>query len=156
MNLSEKFLRGQHIFILSNGMGKNRSDFFRNALIRHGATSIDETRSNYDGVNQVIIVIDENTIKTLANVQKALEKKKFYIEAKKQPGCEIRVVKSLWLSECLKQKGLVAIDEYEITAADKTDREILGDEFIQAAESLKNKLTNGLLFIYTKPNKLIN
>lgn len=110
-----RFLASLCVYVLPSGMGKNRLELFRSALDRHGARQIAEDAQTLPNDSHLVVLFDENTLKTYANVEKAIEKKKFYSEAKKNPSiCRIHFVKSIWLSECLKQKRSIEFDSYEI------------------------------------------
>ena len=110
-----RFLASLCVYVLPSGMGKNRLELFRSALDRHGARQIaeDDAQKPSNDSHHLVVLFDENTLKTYANVEKAIEKKKFYSEAKKNT-CRIHFVKSIWLSECLKQKRSIEFDSYEI------------------------------------------
>lgn len=111
---TSKFFDGQHIYILANGMGKNRVDLFKTALAKNGANLVDENQEinlTQIGDRFVYIIIDENTIKSWENVEKAMAKKKFFAGLKT---CKYKVIKSSWLSECIKQKRMVETVGFEL------------------------------------------
>lgn len=133
-NEASLFLKNINIYILSNGMGKNRVEFFKNALITNGANIMND-ESEIDTNNlpndriAYIIVVDESTIKTWLNLEKALLKKKFFEPLKIKysnffantplniecfEAASFRVVTSLWLSECLKTKSFTYTKKYEL------------------------------------------
>lgn len=86
-----------YAYILPNGMGKNRVELFRNSLVKYGACLIDEnkelelklpcsnieSKDDFDKFIKYLIVVDENTFKTWANIEKALNKKSFLSLLKK-------------------------------------------------------------------------
>ena len=131
-NENNLFLKDISVFILSNGMGKNRVELFRNALIKSGANIIDEDNefnAFSDSKINLLILVDESTIKTWCNLDKALLKKKFFSsirdkysnlfeETEISTSCfeevSFRVVTSMWLSECLRQKSFICTKNYEI------------------------------------------
>lgn len=125
-------------------MGKMRLELFRNALDRHGARKIDENETNLKSVNHLIIVFDENTLKTFENVEKAIGKKKLYSEAKNRPECQIHFVKSLWLSDCLKQKRTIPFDSYQF------HQEVAKNQVANVEPEPKSKSNDLLSCVVTK------
>lgn len=142
----QKFLDGHGIFILANGMGKNRLELFRSAVSRHGAKQIEESAIVPIEQTSILVLVDENTMKTYANVHKALEKKKFYLDARKRDDCHVHFVKSQWLSECLKQKQFVDYGNFEIPPENEircnNPSQSLANEVISAANALIQNLEN--------------
>lgn len=129
-----RFLAGVSVYALPTGIGKNRLKLFQNALDRHGAREIDENTTDLTGTSQLIVLFDENTFQTFASVEKAIEKKRFYSNAKNQTDCRICFVKSLWLSECLKQKKFVELDHYQLCDDTKNSEEKPTNESVSSSE----------------------
>lgn len=145
----QKFLNGQYVFVLANGMGKNRLDLFKNALSRYGARLIDENETQFTldlgEAERAFIIVDENTMTTFANVQKALEKKKFYLDAKKKGKANsFQVLKSLWLSECIKQKCMVDISRFEIIEENRINSNLLAENVQNTDENKQILNKSGL------------
>ena len=118
-NIFEEF----HVFILSNGMGKSRVELFRNALLKGGATVIEENKEldlHKTTTAKWIIIYDESIIKTFENFEKAIGKKKFYTAFKNEflksneTNKLFNIVSTLWLTECLKTKSLIELKSYEL------------------------------------------
>lgn len=113
-----KFFKGISVFVLPNGMGKTRQNFFQNAILKHGGSLIDDTKPIDQSISYLLIIIDETTIKNWHQIDFALSKRKFYHSLKTLNGQEsmrkVFFVQSLWLSECLKQKSKIPISSYEI------------------------------------------
>jgi len=126
----------KNLYILPNGMGKNRVDLFKSSLLKYGANLIDETSTslnfdskqaeetnesstNFDLNVNLIIVYDETNLVNWDNIEKALIKKKFYPILKNELETNgfdrVRVVNTMWLSECLKMKSLVSTQSYELS-----------------------------------------
>jgi hypothetical protein len=146
-------------------MGKNRVEFFRNALSKTGANILnDESEIDLETTNNKnishIIVVDESTIKTWLNLDKALVKKKFFTPLRAKysqffentpisPTCfdeaSFRVVTSLWLSECLKQKSFVCTKKYELRPAITTEEKIVSTSVTNTLLAKEISLTNDIL-----------
>lgn len=103
------FQNGLNVHILSNGMGKSRIDIFRNALLKNNIKIIEEIKGNivFDG-KELIILVDETSINDWDKFEKAISKKQF------DKTIKYDVVKSSWLSECLKLKKEIDMNEYLI------------------------------------------
>ena len=74
-----------HIYILPNGMGKNRVELFKNAVCKNGGSLIDENKQFDSSIelSELLIIIDEFSIQTLDGLNKILSKKKFYSSLQK-------------------------------------------------------------------------
>ena len=148
-----------YIYVLANGMGRTRTELFRNSAAKNGAILLDDSKplpaltsetdqSNQTGLSyklrsqssqtklegqqtieksvRIVVVVDENTIKSWENFEKALAGKKFFASLKRhlevsgeetdgdQKVEDGRVVSSVWMSECLKLKMAVDTKKYEI------------------------------------------
>ena len=70
------YFKDLNVYILPNGMGKNRVELFKNALLKHGAILLNENSElefkDSDSLLSYLIIVDENTIKTWNNMDKAL------------------------------------------------------------------------------------
>jgi hypothetical protein len=160
------FLKNINVYILSNGMGKNRVEFFKNALSKTGANILNdeseidlETKESNKKISH-IIVVDESTIKTWLNLDKALLKKKFFTPLREKyssffentpisPTCfdeaSFRVVTSLWLSECIKQKSFVCTKNYELRPTITTEEKKVSTIVTNALLASEISLTNDIL-----------
>ena len=125
--------QGLSVYVLPNGMGKNRAELFKNSLVKNNAKLIDENvelEFDFEETSlqypKYLIIYDENTIKTWENLDKSLGKKKFFLSIKKElekSECDpkenytklrLKALGSLWLSECLKTKKFVHTENYEM------------------------------------------
>jgi len=106
--------KNKNVFILSNGMGKNRYELFQTSLVQNGANLTDETigfhfKSSDDSLVDCLIVYDETSLKDWDSVEKALSKKAFFKSLKAELDINgfdnVRIVTAQWLSECLKSKS---------------------------------------------------
>jgi hypothetical protein len=167
---------GLQVFILPNGLGKNRAELFRSSLIKNGARILDENkeiefldeRNDNEACDfspsaiKFLIVFDETTISTWEMLCKSLAKKKFFAAIKDKykslfdehrerssnfyQTLSLRVVNSVWLSECLKQKKLVDTFKYELRPAadsrmkDSQNKIAIGERF--NADETANKGSN--------------
>lgn len=124
---NEKIFNNLNVYLMPNGMGKNRCELFKNALLKHGAILIDENNQLKidDASGTYLIIVDENSIQTWENFEKALNKKKIFTVFKNNSNdVNVHVLKSTWLSECLKQNLRVDWAPYEIrrvTVKEKKD-----------------------------------
>jgi hypothetical protein len=140
------YFKGLSFYLLPNGIGKNRVELFKNSLVKNGAELLDENKdidfnSNNDNfatdtkdqefdVNiKWLIIVDENTIKSWDNLEKALARKRIFMSIKNEhseifqnlnsnksffDSSKFRFVTSLWLTECLKQKKLINTKLFEL------------------------------------------
>jgi DNA polymerase lambda len=123
-----------NIFILPNGMGRNRVLFFKDALLNNGASYMDDKvleKFQFNDGNNLYILVDETSLNDWISIEKIISKKKFYTLNVID---KIKIIKSSWLSECLKRKSFVDLSNYEIKNPenDKTFTKIKrnSDEFI--------------------------
>jgi hypothetical protein len=116
--------KNKNVFILSNGMGKNRYELFQTSLVQNGANLTDETigfhfKSSDDSLVDCLIVYDETSLKDWDSVEKALSKKAFFKSLKAELDINgfdnVRIVTAQWLSECLKSKSLVSTKNFELS-----------------------------------------
>jgi hypothetical protein len=124
-----EIFQNKNLYILPNGMGKNRIDLFKSSLLKYGANLVDEKSdnlnfecnksSNLDSNINLIIIYDEKNLVNWDSIEKALLKKKFYPILKNELETNgfdrVRVVNTLWLSECLKMKSLVSTKSFELS-----------------------------------------
>jgi hypothetical protein len=126
-----------NIYLLPNGMGRNRFNLFKNSLIKYKCNLIDENKEiHFEKKNEFsqnqkdefdregikwIVIIDEIAFCTWDQIEKSLSEKKFFtsfilkFKDTKLNSLPMRFVNSNWLSECLKQKKLLATENYELT-----------------------------------------
>jgi DNA polymerase lambda len=97
------------VYILPNGMGKSRVDIFRNALLKLNVKIIEEIKGKivFDG-QELLILVDETSINDWDKFEKAISKKQI------DKTIKYSVVKSTWLSECLKLKKQIVMNDYLI------------------------------------------
>jgi hypothetical protein len=140
------YFKGLNVYLLPNGIGKNRVELFKNSLVKNGAYILDENKDidfkndsdnfttdakdqEFDLNIKWLVIVDENTIKSWDNLEKALAKKKIFISIKNEhsdifqnlssnksffDSSKFRFVTSLWLTECLKQKKLINTKNFEL------------------------------------------
>jgi hypothetical protein len=141
------FLNGLKLFLLPNGMGKNRCELFKSSILKYGGKLIDdssqvetkelasfkENDSATENLERIpleltakfIFIVDENTIKTWENFEKSMQKKKIFQSLKSNSEKSrlkyFRVVTSLWLIECIKQKKLIHTNGFELNVPCKPE-----------------------------------
>lgn len=139
-----QFFEEIYAFVLPNGMGKTRQNFFQNAILKHGGSLIDDTKPIDLNISYLIIIFDENTIKNWHQIDFTLSKRKFYQSLKilydQESMRKAFFVQSSWLSECLKQKNKIPISSYEIFAESENLQNETGIGF-----SLKRKNSDSYL-----------
>ncbi|CAF0717185.1 unnamed protein product [Brachionus calyciflorus] len=115
INESKLNFKNYFVYVLPNGMGKNRTELFRNAVVKNSGCLIDENKPiEIDPNFKYLILFDENTIKTWDSLEKSLGKKSFFLSIKSEFGKNFIFLKSSWLSECLRIKKIVEIKNYEL------------------------------------------
>lgn len=141
-----------NVYVVPNGLGKNRINLFKNSLTKYGANLIEDstdlnlnttcanTNSNeFDSNIKFLIIIDETSIKTWSDLEKILTSKKklysnFKSEIDKNNFQRIRCVNSQWLSECLKKKSLLSTNGYELKPLRKVLSEKKEHNIIKTAQ----------------------
>ena len=109
-----KFFSDIYFYVLPNGMGKIRTELFRNAVLKHGGLIIDENMSiEYNSTKKYFVIFDENTFSTWQNLEISLSKKTF-MQNKEISNSNLKFLASKWLSECLREKLLIDIMKFEM------------------------------------------
>ena len=102
LNQNSGFLSNVKAFILSAGIGKVRIDLFRKQMLSNGATFIDK----YEEQSLTHVIVDEKMeIDRMCRILK--------IDQPPNPD-KVTVVKSLWLSSCLKNKSQVVEGPFQL------------------------------------------
>jgi DNA polymerase lambda len=119
----KNFLNNLNIFLLPNGIGHKRLSVFEQSIEKYDGTLVKSNGNTLNlNVNQLlIIIIDENTIKTWDNVINSLKKNKLFKNFDLTESSNFKIVKSIWLTECLKTKSLIDYTDYELIAPKKID-----------------------------------
>ena len=98
-------LRGYHVQILEAGIGKVRSELFRKKIIELGGTLCSNISDHPNA-----LVVDENmTADRLYRLLKVEGPQKLE---------NVTVVRSLWLSDCIKNKKFLPTETYELQLSD--------------------------------------
>lgn len=148
-NQTASFLNDLKFFLLPNGMGKSRCELFRSSILKYGGKLLDDSTqidaselisskendsatiqnlepTSFDTKTKFIFVVDENTIKTWDNFEKSMQKKKIFQSLKSNiennQWNHIRIVTSLWLTECIKQKKLIQTKSFELNVPCKREK----------------------------------
>ena len=98
----QDFLCGVSMYILQAGIGKTRADLFQKQLKHYGGTVL----TTYDPGNTTHVLVDEKMdTQRMCRIMKL-----------NKPPCreDVCIVKSLWLSSCLKMKKLVDTNTFEL------------------------------------------
>ena len=107
------FFTNIRAFILPTGIGKVRSEIFRNGLLKNGAFLIDETKTleiqRQKQDTHFLVIYDETIITSWDTLAKTLANKTFFTNSN-----DLKYVNTRWLSECLRTKSLIEINDYEI------------------------------------------
>ena len=108
---SKSFFNNQKIFILQTGIGKARTDLFRKQIINNGGTYLEKLASDTN-----YIIVDENM--EIGRMCRILKLDTFPEES--------IVVKSLWLSSCLKHRRLVDALDYKLSTVMAKSENVIG------------------------------
>lgn len=98
---SQKFFKDVKIFILNAGIEKARCDIFRKQTERYGGMIVSNLEDMAD--SGFIVVDDKMEVDRMCRLLKI-----------DQPPSNVLVVKSSWLSACIKQKQIVDSDTYKL------------------------------------------
>ena len=96
----DQFLKGEKIFVLSTGIGKARCDIFRKQVLKNGG----EYHEKLTSETLKIIVDEKMEIDRMCRILKL-----------DVPPNGVKVVKSLWLSNCIKHKTNLDTSDYELS-----------------------------------------
>ncbi|XP_048744218.2 DNA polymerase lambda-like isoform X2 [Ostrea edulis] len=96
---SQKFFKNVKIFLLNAGIEKARCDIFRKQTERYGGVLV----SNMEDLPGYIVVEDKMEAERMCRLLRI-----------DQPPSDVNIVKSSWLSACIKQKQCVDIATHEL------------------------------------------
>ncbi|XP_005091641.1 DNA polymerase lambda [Aplysia californica] len=108
------FLAKLMAFILPACIEKARLEIFKTQIVKNGGKIVTEFDSNSNSISHVI-VDDKMDMERVMRIMKL------------DTPPHVPVVKSMWLSSCLKSKCFLSFQEYEL-AAKKVSPEVLGEE----------------------------
>lgn len=151
------FFECLNVYIVPNGLGKNRISLFKSSLAKHGANLIEDTApasidnfsincantisTEFDSDIKCLIVYDETSIKNWPDLEKILFTKKVYSNLKneldKNAFKRVRCVNSQWVSECLKKKSLISTANYELKPLRKVLSEKKENLFAKSSQAHK-------------------
>jgi hypothetical protein len=97
------------IYVLPNGMGRHRVELFKTALAKNKAHVFDEKKPVPEGDVEFLVLVDELAFSGWSNVFKAIGNKTVLAV----PHERLKVVKSSWLSDCLKNDTCLDTRPYE-------------------------------------------
>ncbi|XP_014669198.1 PREDICTED: DNA polymerase lambda-like isoform X2 [Priapulus caudatus] len=122
-----RFFTGVTACIVEAGIGKARVEIFRRQLEKYGGTVSQQVTAG----NCTHIIVDENM--DAARLCRLLK-------IDKLPIAHARVLKSLWLSACLKNKHLVDTSVYELTMPHPSQTTAFRDDQIVLANNSVNRI----------------
>jgi hypothetical protein len=140
----------QNFYILTNGMSRARIKLFNDALIKNKAKITDdcELEKNKELKENLIILFDEITLTDWDSIEKIISKKKFFEIGLFEM---VKIVKTSWLSDCLKRKSFIEFSGYEVLySAEKR----VSNEASTSKEIKKRTADNDLETLTVKSQKL--
>ena len=130
---NEEIFGGLFVYILQTGIGKARSTIFKKQIEQNGG----KISENYDKCDNVShIIVDENM--DYSKLLRILKK-----ESVPEKTC---IVKSIWLSNCIKQKKILPTTEFElqrkIDSKKATERTTTKEKLLKLLETNPTNLSS--------------